>query len=176
MILSKPEILKAVKKGDLAVTPFDKKNVGCCSVDLTLSNEFLLFEGKGHHPLLVHENTYASEEFKKHTKKVVLKGGNGILLAPGELVLGQTKERVRLTQNLCAKIEGRSRFARIGLMVHVSSSFVQPGVNNKQVLEIVNFSPFKLVLEPGTKICQLVFGQVKGKAKYGGVFREQDGF
>ena len=113
-------------------------------------------------------------DYEEVTDLVTVEDGDYLLLMPGELVHGITKENIRLPQNLAGWIEGRSRYARIGLMVHVTAGLVQPGCNNKQVLEISNMSPMPLALYPGTRICQIVLEEVKGKAEYQGKFREQN--
>lgn len=65
---------------------------------------------------------------------------------------GITEERIKLTNGYSTRIEGRSRFTRIGLLVHVSSGFIQPGTDGKVVLEIVNLSTNKIRLKLGIKI------------------------
>ena len=112
-------------------------------------------------------------DYKKITKIIRVKDADYFLLMPGELVHGITKERLKLPDNLAGWIEGRSCYARIGLMIHVTAGLVQPGSNNKQVLEISNMSPMPIALYPGTRICQIVLETVKGKAKYRGKFKNQ---
>jgi len=119
-------------------------------------------------PVVVGEKTSSADY-----SGMVVVGKQGLIIKPGEVVLGVTKEKISLSSGLCARIDGRTRFARLGLLVHLSSSLVQPGVNNVQVLEIMNASPNELVLKPGLKICQLVFEELKGTAVYGGAFRYQ---
>lgn len=111
--------------------------------------------------------------YEEITEVVEVRDGDHILLMPGELVHGITRERIRLSENLAGRIEGRSRFARIGLMTHVTAGFVQPGCDNRQVLEISNMSPMPVALYPSTRICQIVLEEVKGEAKYTGRFRDQ---
>ena len=92
---------------------------------------------------------------------------------PGELVHGITKEKVALSEDLVGWIEGRSRFARVGLMIHVTAGLVQPGCDNKQVLEISNMSPMPIALNPGTRICQIILEKIEGRARYKGRFKDQ---
>jgi dCTP deaminase len=163
MILTRNEILKEIKNGNIKINPFDKKNIGSASIDLTLDNKFrIFFENK---------IDLKNFDYKKITKLVKKEK---IIIKPGQLILGITKEKIRLANNLCGNLEGRSRYARIGLLVHISSNFVQPGVNNKQVLEIRNDSNSEITLYSGLKICQLIIMQTKGKAKYKGKFKNQD--
>lgn len=70
--------------------------------------------------------------------------------------------------------EGRSRFARLGLFVHITAGFMNPGIDNRQVLEIYNASNHPLELVPGTKICQFIFLRMHGEASYEGKFQSQE--
>jgi len=162
-----------MKKGELKVAPFAKKNLGAASIDLRLSDVFLVPKGKC--KIEVREDTYFSDAFRKCEKKVRATKERGIVLRPFQLVLGATQERIRLSKNLCGTLQGRSRFARLGVMVHISSNFVQPGVDNVQVLEILNVSPFTLTLFPGMKICQIRFDYVEAGVEYEGRFKKQRG-
>ncbi len=62
----------------------------------------------------------------------------------------------------------------MGLVIHMTASFIQPGINNRQVLEIGNLAPFPLVLKPGVRICQIIFERTEGEALYQGRFMNQD--
>ena len=92
---------------------------------------------------------------------------------PGETVLGITRERLRLGPGLCGWLEGRSRFARLGLMVHISAPFMGPGIDSQQVLEMSNFGPAPLAVSPGLPICQFVFQKLEGNEQYEGRFAGQ---
>jgi dCTP deaminase len=96
------------------------------------------------------------------------------LLKPGELVLGMTSEKLTLPPNIAGSLEGRSRFARMGLMVHVTASFLQPGIRDmRQVFEIFNASRNAIKLRSGIRIAHVVFEQCTGEATYSGVFANQ---
>ena len=99
--------------------------------------------------------------------------GEGVLLQSGETVLGLTVERITLAPSLCGWLEGRSRFARLGLAVHVTAGFLQPGIDNRQVLEMTNLGPTPLMLRPGVRVCQLVVERCEGEAVYQGRFAVQ---
>ena len=163
MILTKKVILGEIKKGNIKITPFRKANIGPASIDLTLDNKFRIHIGKN---IMLGENI----DYKKYTKLVKK---NRIVLKPGDFVLGITKEQVRLPEDVCGILTGRTRFARLGLGIHVTASLVQPGANNKQVLEIKNLGSSELVIKPGLKICQLILERTEGKAKYKGKFKKQ---
>lgn len=163
-IFTKKDIFREIKKGKIKITPFDKKAVGPGSVDLTLDSQFRVFtKGK----------TYEINNNSDYRKITELIKADSIIIKPGEAILGLTKERITLSENICGWLEGRSRFARLGLLVHISASFMQPGIDNRQVLEIVNLGHRPLKLNSGTKICQFVFQKTLGKAKYTGRFKEQ---
>ncbi len=165
-ILTKYEILKEIRQKNIKIEPFNKKSVGPGSVDLTLSNKFRIFE-KSNGIYDVNNNA----DYKKITKLVE---SSSILIMPGETILGITKEKISLAPNICGWLEGRSRFARLGLMVHISASFMQPGISNHQVLEISNMGHVPLRLHAGTKICQFIFQKTLGEAKYKGSFVNQE--
>lgn len=165
-VLTKKEILKEIKAGNIKITPFKRSKVGAGSVDLHLGDEFRVFKDVDK---IVHVNS--KTDHRKVTRKVKVK--KYITLMPGELVLGITKEKIKLAPDICGWLQGRSRYARMGLVVHMSSNFLQPGINNKQVLEIANMSKIPLALHPGTAFCQIIFERTEGKATYKGRFSRQ---
>ena len=165
-ILTRNEILKAIQSGEIAITPFDKSKVGPGSVDLHLGEDFRIFK-KVHDIVDVNDTT----DYEKMTE--LIHAPEGIVLMPGETILGITRETIKLAPNICGWLEGRSRFARIGLLVHISASFMQPGIDNQQVLEMTNFSPMPLRIHPGTAICQFIFQKTIGEARYDGRFKNQ---
>jgi len=165
-ILTRDEILKEIAAGHIRIDPYDPAAVGPASVDLHLGSEFRVF-GKARGVIRVTEET----DYEAVTEKIQVT--DTLMLMPGETVLGITKERITLAPHLCGWLEGRSRFARLGLLVHVSASFMQPGIANKQCLELSNFSPMPLAVTPGLPICQFIFQRTIGEARYTGRFRDQ---
>ena len=167
-VLGRGAILKAIEQGAITITPFNPELVGPASVDLTLAPSFRVFR-KVHAVIEVGEDT----DYRQLTDKIVVPGGGPILIMPGETVLGITRERLRLGPGLCGWLEGRSRFARLGLMVHISAPFMGPGIDSQQVLEMSNFGPAPLAVHPGTAICQFVFQKLEGSESYAGRFAGQ---
>ncbi|RIB21874.1 dUTPase-like protein [Gigaspora rosea] len=170
-VLSRDEIKKYLDEKKLIIEPFDQKNVGTASVDLTLSDEFRYFI---HHngPVPISDEAGA-KDYQKFSRVLKLEEGKPYYLGPGQMCLGITREKVTLPSNLCALVEGRSRFARLGLSVHITASLINPGTNNQTVLEIFNASSLTLALHPGTKVCQMIFMTMEGQAEYSGTFQEQ---
>ena len=167
-ILTKDKILEEIKKGNIKIKPFKKENVGPASIDLTLGNTFRKFKA-ARQPFTIKEET----EIDKITEIITLKNKESLLVSPGETVLGITREKITLSPSICARLEGRSRFARMGLGVHITAGFIQPGISNQQVLEMTNLAPVPLLISPGLKLCQFVFERCEGEAKYEGKFKEQ---
>jgi dCTP deaminase len=163
MILAKDEILKRIKSGKIKITPYSTSNLGPASYDLTLGNEFRTYSGG--RDIAVSEAT----DYKKFSK--IRKGS--IKLKPDSFVLAVTKEKITLADDICGWLSGRSRFARLGLQIHSTAAFMQPGIDNHQVLEIYNLSKNTLELKPGTRICQIIFERAEGKARYKGKFAKQ---
>ncbi|MDH4228704.1 MAG: dCTP deaminase [Nitrospirota bacterium] len=167
-ILARSEILHEISRGRIRITPYDEAMVGPASVDLHLSGVFRVFR-------YTKENFKVREDsdFRLATRGLQVENGDFVLLKPGETVLGITVEKIELPDDICGWLEGRSRFARLGLLVHISASFMQPGLANHQVLEMSNFGPMPLEIYPGTPICQFIFQRTIGHGSYQGRFREQ---
>jgi len=167
MILTKREIEKEISNKRIKIEPFDKNSIGPASIDLTLDKKIRIFSTNEPH-FEINENA----DYKKVTKVIDI--SKGYVIKPGELILGITKEKITLPDNICGWLNSRSRFARLGLMSHITAPFICPGVSNKQVLEIYNAGNHPIKLIPNIKICQLVFQECKGNAKYQGKFKNQE--
>ena len=167
-ILGHSEILGEIESGSIIIEPYDPRAVGPASVDLHLSNAFRVF-------VRLPRNVRVCDDtdFRAATKGLWVEDDVHLLLRPGETVLGMTRERIQLADHICGWLEGRSRFARLGLLVHISASFMQPGISNHQVLEMSNFGPIPLEIKPGVAICQFIFQRIKGRGHYAGVFQDQ---
>lgn len=171
MALSDKDIGKMMKTGRIKIRPFKKEQLGSASVDLTLSNEWYFFKKRYIGKIVDLKKT----DFKDLVTKVIT---DKIILNPGEMCLGKTLEKITLAPDIMGALEGRSRYARVGLTVHVTASLVQPGSDNHQVLEIVNLSPFKLVLHKGMRISQMSFHKLESATskpykKFGKIARKQ---
>ena len=166
--LGKDELLKLIENGILRIEPFRKEQVGPASINLHLGNSFRVFE-KTRDVFHVREDA----DYKQLTRAVKVEGNNSFLIMPNELVQGITEETLTLPESLSGRIEGRSRFARLGLLIHLSSGFIQPGSTGRVVLEILNVSPLPLALHPGTAICQVIIEEARGATKYQGAFAGQ---
>jgi len=166
-ILTHDEIIKRIQKGEIIIDPYDVKKVGPASIDLTLGNTFRVFKTI-HAPVEL-----TSDEFDVTAISDVVEVEKSMTLQSGQAVLGITIEKITLPQNICGWLEGRSRFARVGLMVHISSGFIQPGISNKQVLELFNAGPMSISITPGISVCQIVLEETIGSAPYQGRFQGQ---
>lgn len=167
MILTHDVILAEMAAGRVLIDPFDPAQVGPASVDLHLADEIRIMEGG---PPVIDLDDDA--DYRRFTTVRPL--NDGYTLRPGETMHGITRERIQLPPNICGWLEGRSRFARLGLMIHVTSGFVAPGVANRQVLEMSNVAGRPLTVRPGTRICQIVLQRAEGEAVYAGRFADQD--
>jgi len=165
-VLTREVILREIEAGRVVLSPFDRDQVGVASIDLTLGDEIRVIEPHAA-PIRVHDDT----DYRAHTRVVSLE--RPFLLMPGATIHGITRERVELPDDLCGFLEGRSRFARLGLMIHVTSALVQPGVCNRQVLEMGNVSGHPLEIHAGVRLCQLVLMRTEGRAVYRGRFADQ---
>ena len=165
-VLTRDVILRELDSGRLRIDPFDVSQVGVASIALTLGAELREIVND-EAAIRVEDET----DYRDHTR--VLGLDQPYRLEPGVTIHGITAEHVTLPSNLCGFLEGRSRFARLGLMIHVTSALVQPGVSNRQVLEMSNVSSRALEIIPGVRICQLVLMRTDGEATYAGRFQDQ---
>lgn len=165
-VLSRDTILELIKNGALSIDPLDEHSIGPASIDLHLGTSFRIFKQ-------VDSVLHVTEDadFKDVTELV--DAPKEFLLMPGQTAHAATSETIILPPTLCGWIQGRSRFGRLGLMVHITASFVQPGSSGNQILEMNNAGPIPLALHPGIAICQLIFEELNGRATYKGKFSKQ---
>ena len=170
MILARDAILKAIESKEIQIDPYHPERVGSASIDLTVSRHFRRFR-PGHDSITLRDDT----DYRDPSISELIEVPEGAYFEVGsrEMVLGITNERVGLSSNMCGWFDGRSRFARLGLLVHISAGFMQPGTFNQTVLEIFNMSPRTFRLYPGTAICQFIFQRMEGNAEHSGRFKDQ---
>jgi dCTP deaminase len=166
-VLTRDVIFAELDAGRIRIDPFERDQVGSASIDLTLGDEIRVIEDSGA-PIDLSPDV----DYRDHTR--VQRLAEPFVVEPGTTLHGITRERISLPMNVCGFLEGRSRFARLGLMIHVTSAFVQPGVDNRQVLEISNVSLRPLRLHAGVRLCQIVLMRTEGEAVYQGRFARQD--
>lgn len=170
MTLSRQEILTALERGEISIDPFIPEHVGAASVDLTVSRWFRRLV-PSETPIELRDT--ADYRDPSITELFEVPEGGYLEVASREMVLGITNERVGLSEGMCGWFDGRSRFARLGLLVHISAGFMQPGTNNNTVLEVFNLSPRPQRIFPGTAICQFIFQRMDGTAQHAGRFSDQ---
>ncbi|MFW9802123.1 MAG: dCTP deaminase [Candidatus Thorarchaeota archaeon] len=163
MMLSDVDIEKAIKEGSILIDPFSLDSLGPCSIDLRLDSVFRIYNPGT--PIDV-ENR---DELDKDTKLVDTEG-KPFMILPGQFILGQTIERIRISSSYAALLEGKSSIARLGIIVH-AAGLVNPGTGLKMpgrlTLEIYceNLSP--VLLRPGMSIVQIMFVPLSSPAKRG---------
>ena len=167
-VLTREEIEKELASGRLRLDPFDPSQIGPASIDLHLGSEIRVPHPANGEPI------HVTDESDPQTHSDRIEIDDYYVLEPGHTIHGVTVETVYLPPDLCAWIEGRSRIARFGLTVHVTSGFVHPGVSNKQVLEMANVSTTPLAIHAGIRVCQIVLERTEGQAVYTGRFADQE--
>jgi len=166
VILTREVIVRELERGRLVIDPLDPDQVGPASIDLHLGDEIRVMEG-GPPVIELHDDA----DYRAVTTLRPL--DVPYVLRPGETIHGITRERIRLPPDVAGWLEGRSRYARLGLMIHVTSGFVAPGVDNRQVLEMSNVAGRPLAVRAGIRLCQIVLQRTEGSAVYAGRFADQ---
>lgn len=153
MFLSDRDIRKAIKEGDIIITPFDSKRLQPASYDILLGNKFILTES--------HATDVIDPVKKKLAKirEVILKKGETFILHPGVSILGISVDHFGSRKYLI-QLHGKSSLARIGLLVHNTAGLVNPGHFLQITFELCNLNKVPIVLTPGMEIGQLTFSQL----------------
>jgi len=150
-VLSDGTIRRLVDEGRIVLEPWDPELVQPASVDLRLGDSFRVF----------HNHRAAAIDLREPptnlTEEVTVSGDEAFVIHPGEFVLGRTLERVELPDDIVARIEGKSSIGRLGLIVHATAGFVDPGFKGSLTLEITNLTRIPIKLWPGLPIAQLSF-------------------
>lgn len=175
-ILSDRDIRARLAKGDLVVTPVDlDSQLGPASIDLRLGNRFRVFKHSDHALIdpLNYDDKKISEritdgvkvEENEYTRLYVK--DQPFILHPGEFILASLHEYVEIPKDLIGRLEGRSSLGRIGLLVHSTAGFIDPGYKGNLTLELANVGKLPIKIYPGQRICQLAVEQMLSPAEVG---------
>jgi dCTP deaminase len=150
-VLSDGTIRRLIAEGRVRVEPFDDSMVQPASIDLRLGSSFRVFHN---HRITAID---LADPPKNITELVEIDPTDSFVIHPGEFVLGSTQEHVELPDDVVARIEGKSSLGRLGLIVHATAGFVDPGFKGTLTLEITNLTRVPIILWPGKPIAQLSF-------------------
>ena len=150
-VLSDGTILQLVEDGRIRIDPWDPALVQPASVDLRLGDSFRVF----------HNHRASSIDLREPpenlTEEVIVGADESFVIHPGEFCLGRTLEWVELPDDIVARIEGKSSLGRLGLIVHATAGFCDPGWKGTLTLELNNLTRVPIKLYPGLLIAQLSF-------------------
>jgi dCTP deaminase len=148
-VLSDGTIRRLVEEKRIVIDPWDPALVQPASVDLRLGDSFRVF----------HNHRTAAIDLRDPPTNLTeeVKAADVFVIHPGEFVLGVTTEYVELPDDIVARIEGKSSLGRLGLIVHATAGFVDPGFKGTLTLEITNLTRVPIKLYPGLLIAQLSF-------------------
>jgi dCTP deaminase len=150
-VLSDGTIRRLVEDGRIRIDPWDPGMIQPASVDQRLGRSFRVFHN---HRIGAIDLANPPRDITEH---VEISESDSFVIHPGEFVLGRTEEHVELPDDLVARIEGKSSLGRLGLIVHATAGFVDPGFRGTLTLEITNLTRVPIVLWPGKPIAQLSF-------------------
>jgi dCTP deaminase len=151
MILSDADIRREIAGGRIEIDPFDETCVQPSSVDLHVDAQFRVFANSRYPYIDVRT------PMPDLTELVEVAEDEPFILHPGEFVLGSTRERVRLPDDLVARLEGKSSLGRLGLLIHSTAGYVDPGWDGYLTLELSNVANLPITIYPGMKIGQISF-------------------
>jgi dCTP deaminase len=160
VILSDRSIRAAIEQGRIAVDPFDPALIQPSSLDLRVDHRFRVFAGH-RYPFID-----PREPQPDLTTEVAAEHGQPFVLHPGEFVLGSTLEWLRLGNDVVARLEGKSSLGRLGLLIHSTAGFVDPGFQGHLTLELSNVARLPIAIFPGMLIGQLSFYELTTAAEF----------
>jgi dCTP deaminase len=150
-VLSDRTIVELVEAGRIGIDPWNPELVQPASVDLRLGDSFRVF----------HNHRASAIDLREPpvnlTEEVLVGAGESFVIHPGEFCLGRTLEWIELPADIVARIEGKSSLGRLGLIVHATAGFCDPGWRGTLTLELNNLTRVPIKLYPGLPIAQLSF-------------------
>lgn len=149
MMLSDGDLQQAMNFGCLKIDPPGVMQPA--SIDLHLADTILIF---GYTPKIWPKNP-------ANTNELVIPQGESWPLAPGMFVLASTAQTVQVCEHYAARVEGKSSLGRLGLMVHSTAGFIDPGFRGQITLELSNVNSSTIMLTPGMAIAQLCVFELK---------------
>jgi dCTP deaminase len=160
VILSDVSIREELAAGRILIDPLDERCVQPSSVDLHVDAYFRVFRND--------TTPYIDpkEPQEDLTELVEIKPEGAFILHPGEFVLGSTLERVKLPDDLVARLEGKSSLGRLGLLIHSTAGFVDAGWDGHLTLELSNVANLPIAIYPGMKIGQISFLRMTTPAEH----------
>ena len=150
MVLSDATIARYLAEGKVEIDPYDPALLQPSSVDVRVDRFFRVF----------HNNRYPFIDVKAEQEELtelVDVEDRPFILHPGEFVLGSTLERVKLPDDLVARLDGKSSLGRLGLLIHSTAGFIDPGWDGHVTLELSNVANLPITIYPGMKIGQISF-------------------
>lgn len=153
-ILSDKTIKEYLEEGKIVIDPLkDEQQIQPSSVDMRLGDEFKFFK--------VIRKPYIDpkdeEDIAEYMESSTVPEGEAFIIHPNEFALATTQEYVKVPDDLVARVEGRSSMGRLGVTMHVTAGYVDPGFEGRITLEISNIGAMPVALYPGQRVCQLVF-------------------
>lgn len=165
MILSDKDIKAQIRAGRIAIiSPEDDhiQNIHASSMDLRLGKFFKTYDNTKSSVL----DPVKMDSFKDLTKMIEVTDSNEpFIVHPGDFVLGVTLEKVKLPNDMVARVEGRSSLGRLGIIVHSTAGFIDAGFEGTITLEITNINRMPIALYPGMRVCQLAFETMSSEAE-----------
>lgn len=161
MPLADFEIRQGLDKGLIGISPFEEKRLQPVSYDLTLHKTVRIPKpGTSWINPFNGDVPGISEGRRWPYEYTVARKVSDVTLRPGDFILACTRETVHLDATIAARVEGKSSLGRLGVMVHITAGFIDPGFVGQITLEIFNAAPWEIPLMEGMSIAQIVFEQV----------------
>ncbi|MCH7654072.1 MAG: dCTP deaminase [Chloroflexi bacterium] len=158
MVLSDRTIKQMLEEGRIVVDPLGENCIQPASIDVHLDRQILVFRNSRRPYIDVRE------DMSDLTEMVTIDDDRAFMLHPGEFVLGSTLEHIELPDDIVARLEGKSSLGRVGLLIHSTAGYVDPGWKGHLTLELSNVANLPITLYQGMKIGQISYAQLSTAA------------
>jgi len=159
MVLSDRSIREQIDKGRILIDPLGRNCIQPASVDVHLDNRILVFSNSRRPYIDI------KQDMGDLTDMVKIEDDVPFMLHPGEFVLGSTLEYVEVPGDLVSRLEGKSSLGRVGLLIHSTAGYIDPGWKGQLTLELSNVSNLPITLYYRMKIGQMSFSQLTTEAE-----------
>lgn len=159
MILSDKDIKGSIKSGRITIEPYDEKFIQPASIDLHLDKNFLIFD------ITQHICIDVKKPIDNLMKSIVISEDEAFVIHPGEFALANTLEKVGVANDMVGRLEGKSSLGRIGLIIHATAGYLDPGNNLRLTLELSNVGKLPIKLYYKMPIAQMSFTPLSSPAE-----------
>ncbi|HPN67275.1 MAG TPA: dCTP deaminase [bacterium] len=154
MILCDQTIRQKIAEGKISIEPYEDSMLQPASYDLRIDRKFLTFD------ITQQECIDVKKPAANLMREIIINDDEAFILHPGDFALANTFEIVGVDNQHVGWLEGKSSLGRLGLVIHATAGFLDPGNKLRMTLELSNLGRLPIKLYYKMKIAQMAFGEL----------------